>query len=191
MKQFFDFLPILAFVVAYFTSKDMILATKVLVVASVIQIAALWLWKRKVEKMHLATLAVVLVMGGLTILLNDPIYIIWKPTIINWVMALVFLGSMVIKRNLVRNAVAAFLKQAPHLESNIPDSKWAPLCIIWSIYFVFLGAINLYVAFNFDEDTWVTFKLVGITIINLLFFLSQFLYLSKYISEKEDKPESL
>ncbi len=185
MKQFFDFFPVLLFVVAYFMSKDMILSTKVLLVASLIQIAVFWLWKRTVEKMHLITFAVVLVMGTLTIALDDPIYIIWKPTIVNWTLSVVFLASLIIGKNLVRKAAHGFLTQTPHLRLDMPENKWAPLCLIWSLYLFMLGVINLYVAFNYDEETWVTFKLVGFTIINMIFFVGQFLYFSKFISEVE------
>ena len=191
MKQFFDFFPVLVFVIAYFMSKDMILATKVLLVASLIQIAVFWVWKRTVEKMHLITFVVVLVMGVLTIALNDPIYIIWKPTIVNWTLSLALLVSLLIGKNLIRKAVEGFLTQTPHLKLNMPDNHWAPLCLIWSAYLALLGVINLYVAFNYEEETWVTFKLVGFSIMNLVFFVSQFLYLSKFISEVEtNKQES-
>lgn len=183
MKQFFDFFPVALFVVAYYTSKDMILSTKVLLGASVVQIAVFWLWKRTVEKMHLATFVVVLVMGSLTIFLDNPIFIVWKPSIINWSIAIVFLASLLIRRNLVRKAVEGFLKQAPHLQLSMPDNKWAPLCIIWVLYFIALGGINLFVYFTYGEDFWVTFKLVGFTIINMVFFVGQFLYLSRFITE--------
>ena len=183
MKQFFDFFPVLLFVVAYFTSKDMILATKVLLVGSLIQIAVFWLWKRTVEKMHLITFVVVLIMGTLTIVLDDPIYIIWKPTVINWSLACVLLVAHVLGKNLVRKAVEGFLTQTPHLKLSMPESKWGPLNLIWVFYLFMLGVINLYVAFNYTEETWVTFKLVGFTAINLSFFIAQFMYFSKFISE--------
>mgnify|MGYP005698579303 FL=1 len=183
MKQFFDFFPVALFVVAYYTSKDMILSTKVLLAASVVQIAVFWLWKRTVEKMHLGTFVVVLVMGSLTIFLDDPIFIVWKPSIVNWSIAAVFPVSLLIRKNLVRKAVQGFLKQAPHLRLTMPDDKWAPLCIVWVLYFIALGCINLFVYFTYGEDFWVTFKLVGFTLINMVFFVGQFLYLSRYISE--------
>ena len=183
MKQFFDFFPVLLFVVAYFTSKDMILATKVLLVGSLIQIAVFWLWKHTVEKMHLITFVVVLIMGTLTIVLDDPIYIIWKPTVINWSLACVLLVAQVLGKNLVRKAVEGFLTQTPHLKLSMPESKWGPLNLIWVFYLFMLGVINLYVAFNYTEETWVTFKLVGFTAINLSFFIAQFMYFSKFISE--------
>ncbi|RLT92526.1 inner membrane-spanning protein YciB [Ketobacter sp.] len=183
MKQFFDFFPVMLFVVAYYMSKDMILSTKVLLAASVVQIAVFWLWKRTVEKMHLGTFVVVLVMGSLTIFLDDPIFIVWKPSIVNWSVAAVLLVSLLIKKNLVRKAAEGFLKQTPHLSLNMPETKWAPMCLIWVLYFIALGVINLFVYFTYGEDFWVTFKLVGFTIINIAFFIGQFVYLSRYISE--------
>ncbi|MBA53266.1 MAG: septation protein A [Pseudomonadales bacterium] len=183
MKQFFDFFPVALFVVAYYMSKDMILSTKVLLAASVVQIAVFWLWKRTVEKMHLGTFIVVLVMGSLTIFLDDPIFIIWKPSIVNWSVATVLLVSVLIKKNLVRKAVEGFLKQTPHLCLNMPDTKWTPIGLIWVLYFIALGCINLFVYFTYGEDFWVTFKLVGFTIINVAFFIGQFVYLSRYITE--------
>lgn len=183
MKQFFDFFPVALFVVAYYMSKDMILSTKVLLAASVVQILVFWLWKRTVEKMHLATFIVVLVMGSLTILLDDPIFIVWKPSIVNWSLATVLLVSLAIKKNLVRKAAEGFLKQAPHLSLNMPESKWTPIGLTWVVYFIAVGIINLFVYFNYGEDFWVTFKLVGFTIINVVFFIGQFIYLSRYITE--------
>ncbi|AUM11585.1 inner membrane-spanning protein YciB [Ketobacter alkanivorans] len=185
MKQFFDFFPVGLFVVAYFTSKDMILATKVLMAASVIQIAVFWIWKRTVEKLHLGTFVVVVIMGSLTIFLDNPIFIIWKPSIINWSIATAFLVSLLIRKNLVRKAVEGFLKQAPHLSLKMPEEKWAPLCIVWVLFFILLGCINLFVYFTYGQDFWVTFKLVGFTIINMVFFVGQFIYLSRYITEIE------
>ena len=183
MKQFFDFFPVALFVVAYYMSKDMILSTKVLLAASVVQIAVFWLWKRTVEKMHLGTFIVVLVMGSLTILLDDPIFIIWKPSIVNWSVATVLLVSILIKKNLVKKLTEGFMKQAPHLSLDMPHAKWTPIGIIWVLYFIALGIINLFVYFTYGEDFWVTFKLVGFTVINAVFFIGQFIYLSRYITE--------
>lgn len=184
MKQFIDFFPVLIFAIVYFSTKDMILATKLLIGASALQIAVFWLWKRKVEKVHLWTFAILLVMGGLTIFLNDKAFIMWRPTIVNWVFATVFLGSQFIgKRNLVQVMVEGFMKQAPHLRLSFPPEKWLPLNISWVIFFMLLGGLNLFVVYHFDEETWVTYKMVGQTIINMAFMITQFVYLSRYISE--------
>ncbi len=193
MKQFFDFFPVLAFVVAYFVTRDMILATKILMGASALQIAGFWLLKRRVEKMHLATFVILVVMGGLTIALQNKAFIMWKPTIVNWLFALVFLGSQFFgKRNLVRTLVEGLIKQNTHLRIEIPESKWLPINISWITFFIVLGCINLVVAYHFDEETWVTYKLVGQTILNIGFLVVQFIYLSRFIHEvhSENKPEA-
>lgn len=184
MKQFFDFFPVLVFVGVYYFTKDMILATKLLIGASALQIAGYWVWKRKVEKIHLWTFVILAVMGGLTIYLNDKTFIMWRPTIINWVFAVVFLGSQFVgKRNLVRVLVEGFLKQAPHLRLDMPDNRWLPLNLTWVTFFILLGCANLFVVYNFDDDTWVTYKMVGQTLLNMTFMVSQMLYLSRFVSE--------
>lgn len=184
MKQFFDFFPVLVFVAVYYVSKDMILATKLLIGASALQIAGYWLWKRKVEKLHLWTFAILAVMGGMTIALNDKTFIMWRPTIVNWVFAVVFLGSQFVgKRNLVRILVEGFLKQAPHLRLSLPDNRWLPLNLTWVTFFILLGGVNLFVVYNFDDDTWVTYKMVGQTLLNMTFLITQFVYLSRFITE--------
>ncbi|MFZ5602850.1 MAG: inner membrane-spanning protein YciB [Pseudomonadota bacterium] len=193
MKQFFDFFPVVVFVAAYFLTKDMILATKVLIAASALQIAGYWLLKRTAEKMHLATFAILVVLGGLTIALQDQAFIMWKPTIVNWLFAIVFLGSQFIgRRNLVRTLVEAFLKQMPHHKLELPEEKWLPLNLSFVVFFVLLGGTNLLVVYNFDQDTWVAYKMVGQSILNMLFLLAQFAYLSRYIREEhnENKPEA-
>lgn len=93
MKAFTDFFPLIVFFAAYQYSKDIILATGTLIVATTLQVAFLWVKYRRVEKMHLITLALVVVFGGLTVLLKDDMFIKWKPTVINWLFAVVFLGS--------------------------------------------------------------------------------------------------
>ena len=162
MKQFFDFFPVAVFVAAYFLTKDMILATKILIAASALQIVGYWLLKRTAEKMHIATFAILVVLGGLTIALQNKAFIMWKPTIVNWLFAVVFLGSQFIgRRNLVRTLVEGFLKQMPHHKLELPEEKWLPLNLSFVVFFVLLGATNIAVVYNFDEETWVTYKMLG------------------------------
>jgi intracellular septation protein len=93
MQLLFDFLPVIAFFVAYKLA-DIYVATGVIIVASVLQISIHWLWKRRVNPMHLVSAGLVLVFGGLTLLIHDKSFIMWKPTILNWLFAAAFLGSM-------------------------------------------------------------------------------------------------
>lgn len=184
MKQLFDFFPVAIFVAVYFNTKDIILSTMFLVGASAVQLAVGLLVYKKVEKVHLYTFLVLAVMGGLTIAFKDPTFIMWKPTVINWTFALVILGSQFIgERPIVQRLIEGLLKQAPHLTIDVPHEKWKGLNLSWVIFFIFLGAVNIYVAKNYDESTWVTFKLVGMTLFNLTFFIGQFAYLSKFMTE--------
>jgi len=186
MKQLFDFFPVATFIAVYFSTKDMILATMVLIAASGVQLLVGWLVIRKVEKVHLYTFFVLLVMGGLTVALKDPVFIMWKPTIVNWTFAIAFLGSQFIGRTpLVKRLLEGLLKQAPHLTVEIPEDKWKYINLSWVLFFIFAGTINLYVAFNFEESTWVSFKLIGMTLIHLGFFAGQFFYLARFMVEDD------
>ena len=184
MKQLFDFFPVLVFGGVYFITRDIILATGVLIGASAIQLTFDYVRRRQVEKLHLYTFLILLVFGGFTIFLNDPVYIKWKPTVVNWLFASLFLGSHIIgKQTLLEKIITGLLTQAPHLKIDLPKSHWPWLNMCWVMFFIMVGQLNLYVAFNYDEETWVTFRLVGLTLLNLGFFILQFLHLSRYMTE--------
>lgn len=177
MKFLFDFLPILLFFIAY-KSYDIYVATGVAIIASIIQVVWLWIKQRRVDPMPLLTLALIVVLGGATLVLQDEVYIKWKPTAVNWLFALVFLGSqfignMTIAQRMMGKAI------------DLPSSIWAKLNLAWSLFFFSMGTANLYVAFNFDTDTWVNFKLFGMLGLTLAFMIGQALYMARYM--KTDK----
>jgi intracellular septation protein len=102
------------------------------------------------------------------------VFIKWKPTVVNWLFGLVFLGSQFFgQRTLIErmmgHAIAA------------PSPVWSRLNWAWTLFFVFMGLLNLYVAFNFSEDTWVNFKLFGMMGLTLVFVFAQAFYLSRYM----------
>ncbi len=174
MKLFFDFLPILLFFVAY-KVYDIYTATAVIIVATIIQVGWHWFKHRKVENMHLITLVLVTVLGGLTLLLQDENFIKWKPTIVNWAFALAFLGSQFIgKKNLLQRMLD---KQITVSSTKV----WTNLNFAWIIFFVVIGIVNLFVAFNFDTNTWVNFKLFGMLGLTIVFVIGQSFYLTRYI----------
>ena len=184
MKQIIDLLPVIAFVAAYFTTKDMIYSTYVLVGASAIKIAVVFAVWRTVEKMHIATFFILLVMGGLTISLEDPRFMKWKPTVVNWVIATVLLGSQFIgERNLVQRAIEAMTDKMPDVSFNVPAAGWRTLNLYAVLFFIVAGSANIYVAYNFEESVWVTFKLVGLTLLNFVGIILLFIYLSRYMQQ--------
>ncbi|MGB3385171.1 MAG: septation protein A [Marinomonas sp.] len=178
MKILFDFLPILVFFVAYKLSGNIILATAVLIPASVLQVGYNWIRYKKVEKMHLVSLVLVVLLGGATVLLGDGEFIKWKPTIVNGLFAMAFLGSQFIgERNIIERMMGDKIQ--------LPFKVWRTLNLAWVAFFLLSGAVNLYVAFSFSEDIWVDFKLFGLLGMTIVFIILQGIYLSSHIQNKE------
>lgn len=156
----------------------MITATAVLIPVSIIQVAYAYWRTRKIEKMHLVTLALIVVLGGATVIFENKAFIQWKPTIVNWLFAIVFLGSQFIgAKNILQRMMSGQIK--------LPSAIWTRLNYIWVVFFIFSGAINLYVAFSghFSEEAWVNFKLFGMLGLTLVFIILQGVYLSRHIEE--------
>lgn len=184
MKFLFDFFPILLFFIAY-KAYDIYVATAVAIVASFIQVGWFWLQQRRVEKMHVITLLLIVVLGGATLVLQDEAFIKWKPTVVNWLFGLVFLGSQFIgKKTIVQRMMDGSV--------TLPDHIWPRLNVAWAVFFISLGFLNLYVAFSghYDTDTWVNFKMFGMIGLTFLFIIAQAFYIGRYIKEPEsDNPE--
>ena len=181
MKFLYDFFPILLFFIAY-KMYDIYVATAVAMAAATVQTLGFWLKHRRFEKMHLVTLGLLLVFGGLTLLLHDPVFIKWKPTVINWLFAIVFLGSHWIGDKPLVERMMSHAIQAP-----LP--VWLRLSWMWVIFFVGIGLLNLYVAFNYSEEAWVNFKLFGMLGITFAFVIGQAFYLSRYIEDHKKVEE--
>lgn len=138
MKIIADFFPVALFFVAY-RLYDIYVATMVAIVASILQVVYHYWRYHQVQNMHLITLAIIVIFGGLTLVLHDRTFIMWKPTIINWIFALVFFssqffGNKTIAERMMGHAIV------------IPPIIWIRLNWLWVIFFIFIGAANLYVA---------------------------------------------
>ncbi len=178
MKLILDFLPIVIFFIVYKITNDIVIATAVLIPATVLQIAYTRWSSGKYEKMQLVTLVLVVFFGGMTVLLNDGIFIKWKPTVVNWLFAMVFLGSQFIgKKTIVEMIMGANI--------TLPSPAWRQLNLAWVAFFVVMGGLNLYVAFTFSEATWVDFKLFGMLGLTLAFIVLQGLFLAKYLQQSK------
>jgi len=158
------------------------LATLVVIVASLAQVLYLKLRGQKVGLMLWVSLALVVVLGGLTIWLKSETFIKWKPTGLHWAMAGALWGSQALfGRNLLRKMMGEQLQ--------LPDVIWRNLNTAWVLFFALLGALNLWVAYHFSTGTWVNFKLFGTVGLMLVFVLAQGLYLSKHLpAEAADGP---
>ncbi|MCX7897883.1 MAG: septation protein A [Rhodocyclaceae bacterium] len=179
MKFLFDLLPVILFFVAY-KAYDIYVATTVAIVSTCAQIA--WIkWRHgRVDKMLIASGVLVVVFGGMTLFLHDPTFIKWKPTILYWLFAAVLAGAALMRRNLMRTMLAE--------QIELPDALWRRLNFSWIVFFAFMGAANLYVAYGFSEEAWVNFKLFGGMGLMLVFVLLQGVVISRHLpTEKESR----
>lgn len=177
MKILVDFFPILLFFFAY-KAFDIYVATMVAIAATVIQVGMVWFRTRKVEPMHLITLALIVVFGGATIYFKDELFIKWKPTVVDWLFGLAFLLSQVIGGR-------TFVERSLGGNVQLPAPIWRRLNLAWAAFFFALGALNLFVVYSFDTETWVNFKLFGLLGLTLAFAVGQTIYLSRYIIEPD------
>ena len=177
MKFLFDLLPVLAFFVA-FQVAGIYVATAVAIATTFVQVAWLKLRGRRVDAMLWASLAIIVVFGGATLVLQDETFIKWKPTVLYWMLGVVLGGaSLLFRRNLVR----AMLSE----QVQLPDAVWSRLNWSWVGFFVFMGALNLYVAYNYSTDLWVNFKLFGGMGLMLVFIVVQAFVLARHVEDRE------
>jgi intracellular septation protein len=176
MQLLFDFLPVIAFFVTYKLA-DIFVATGVLIVAVILQTAIQWVRHRKVSSMALVSGVLVLVFGGLTLAIHDKAFIQWKVTVVNWLFACAFLASHFIGE---RPLTERIMGESFALERAL----WLKLSWAWIAFFVALGALNLYVAYNFAENVWVNFKLFGMLGLTLVFALAQAFWLASKAQPK-------
>ena len=214
MKQLFDFFPILLFFILYKfyldlpddfilainnlipmmrltpgeSSDAIYLATLAAIIATLIQVILAAVIVKKVEKMPIITLVLLLVFGGATLALKDPLFIQWKPTAINWLFGIVFLGSQFIgEKPLVQRMMAQAIE--------IEDARvWLQLNLAWVGFFLVAGIANLIVApeidpfgFQFSEDNWVDFKLFGLMGMTIAFVIAQAFFLAKYLPKTDEE----
>ena len=176
VKFFYDFIPVLLFFVV-FRFYGIYAATVTGMVATALQVVIYYAWKRAFDNQQLLTLAVFLVFGGMTLYFHNPLFVKWKPTVIFWVMALVFLGSQFIgKKPLLQRMLEKGLEGA-----TLAPALWRKLTAAWVVFFTILGALNLYIAWHYSTETWVNFKFYGISGLLLLFCLGQAFFLSCHL----------
>ena len=160
-----------------------LLATVVVIVATLLQITVLLLMRRKVDTMLWVTFALIAVLGGMTVWFHSPTFIKWKPSVLDWAMALaLWLSQSVFKKNLLQALVGAQLE--------LPKPVWQRLNLAWIAFFVLMGVANLYVAYTYSTSVWATFKVFGLTGLMLLFMLAQGFYIARFLKDDETPREA-
>jgi intracellular septation protein len=171
MKMLFDFFPVIFFFIAY-KLFDIYVATVVAMVASLLQVGIFWIKNRRFELIHLIALALIFILGSATIVAHNPMFIKWKPTVIYWIMAVIFLCSRLGKKTVLEHMMDKKI--------TLPTQVWKTLNYNWIIFFVIMGGINLLVVYNCSTNTWVNFKLFGIFGVTVIFGILQLLWVEKF-----------
>ena len=193
MKQLIDLFPAIAFFAHYYGfGKDIIQSTIVLMVACVAQVLLGLLLYRKADRMHLVTLGIVLVFGGLTLAFHDEAFIKWKPTIVDLVLAgTLAVGQFIGTRNFIqRMAEAGMQRMAPEYRIDAPPRVWTLVNLAAILFFLACGALNIWVAYHFDNDTWMNMKTIGFPLLNVVFMLALFAWLGRYTHESPDQQQT-
>ncbi|AQA19455.1 intracellular septation protein A [Halioglobus japonicus] len=192
MKQLAEFIPIALFFIVYqldgetlalggweYTFDGIFTATAVLMVATLVQVGLTWALTRELEKRALWMAAAIIIFGGATLVLRNELFIQWKPTIFNWVLALAFGGSQFIgDKNLMERTLGS--------QIVLPRYVWTRLNMLWVGNFTLVGALNLVVAYSFSEATWVSYKLYSAIGFTLALTILTAIIISPHL--KEDTP---
>lgn len=173
MKQIAEFIPIALFFIVYqldgqslsllgwtYQFDGIYSATAALMVATVLQVLVSYAVTRRLEKRLLWLLLAVLVFGSATLVFHNQMFIQWKPTIFNWVLGLAFGASQFIgDKNLMERTLGS--------QIQLPKRVWTRLNLLWVTNFLIVGGLNLFVAYEFSEQVWVSYKLyssIGFTV---------------------------
>lgn len=188
VKQFIDFIPLILFFIVFkleprnvelagqvFSVGGIFSATAVLIISSLVVYGSLFAVQRRLEKGQWLTLVGCLFFGGLTLAFHSETFLKWKAPVVNWLFALGFAGSHFIgKQPLIKRIMGHAV--------SLPDAIWTKLNIAWVLFFITLGATNLFVAFTFHE-IWVDFKVFGSLSMTVLFLIGQGMFLARHMQD--------
>jgi intracellular septation protein len=179
MQLLIEFFPLIAFFLA-FVLFDLFVATATLIIALALQIAYQWFRHGKVNKMLLISGIIAAVLGGITLVQRDLTFIKWKLTVVNWLFALAFLGSQVFGSK-------TFTERAMGHAIELEQTVWRQLNMMWVLNFAVIGALNLYIMFNFSDKVWGYFKSVGMIGLSVLMVVGQAIWLSSRGTKLADR----
>ncbi len=192
MRLFFNFLPIALFFITYelggdiykwngqeYNIQSIYAATAVMIASTMTHAGYSWYRHSRIEEYQLIILVLIFTLGGATLWLQNPDFIKWKPTIVYWSFAVAIASTYLFtKQSLLERIMAGHIQ--------LPALIWFRLSIAWVLFFILSGAANIYIAFNFNEETWVYFKLFGLISLTAIFVIIQSVYLVKYVVAKPD-----
>lgn len=175
MQALIEFLPLVAFLVAYNVG-GIYAATGTLMLAMSLLLVFDRLRHGRVPPLHLASAVLVFVLGGATLWLRDERFIVWKPTVLFWGLALACVASVVLRKPLIEKLMTAASAEA---FTGVSRADWSLVTLVWAAFYAVMGLANLWVASNYPQATWVNFKVYGITATTLVFVIAQTVWLTR------------
>lgn len=175
MEALIEFLPLLAFLIAY-KWHGIYAATASLMGAMALLLVYDRLRHQRIPPMHLASAALVFVLGGATLWLRDERFIIWKPTAFFWALALACIVSVLLRKPLIERLMTAAAAEA---FVGVALADWSLVTLVWAVFYVVMGMLNLWVAWNYPQSTWVDFKVYGTTALSFVFIIGQTVWLTR------------
>lgn len=171
MKFLIDLFPIIVFFVVY-QQRDMYDATIAVMISCAVQTFGYRTFARVFDRNHVLALVLVLPFGALTLIFRDPTFIKWNGTVELWLLALGLIGSQFLgDRPLIQRMLGAGLE--------LPEAMWRKLNFVWAAFFIASGAANLYVAYQFEEATWVNFRMFGMTGLSVAFVAANLVWIMR------------
>ncbi len=183
MPLLIDFLPIVLFFAAYFISGDFFTALVVIMIAAPLAFALQWFLTKTFNKISAVSTLLVVVLGGGALLLDNKMIFLWKPTVFYWLAATAFLGSQFIGAKPFIQRLMEAANATADANFELAKDQWKKLNLAWVVFFVFAGALNIYVAYNYSEPTWVKFKLIGLMGLTFVFIIGQSIWLAKKLPD--------
>lgn len=180
-NMLYEFIPLLLF---FFSFKwyGIYVATKVGIIATILQVLITWLWKKRVDKVQLLALAAFIIFGSMTLYFHNPLFLKWKPTIVFWILACVLLFNHFARSKLF---IHRMYERVLEEHNAVPGRVWKVMNINYVLFFTLLGVINIIIAYSFSLETWVNFKVYGILGLCLIFSVLQMIYLTRQVEKNK------
>jgi len=186
MTMIFEFLPLLLFL-GTLVLKDIYAAVAVLMVAMPIGLAIKTVRTGKLDRMYMWSTVFALLFGALTLYFRNPYFTYWKPTAFYWAVGAAFLVSTWVGDKPLAQRFFG-LVEGINLE-KISAAQWKNLNFVWVLFFAIAGLLNIYVAYNYSENTWATFKVFGLMAFTFVFMLAQTLWIANIVGDDQENPD--
>ena len=182
-----EFAPLILFLAGYFY-KGLYFAIVVLMITMPISLTIKYRMTGKLDKMLLWSTLFLFLFGGASLYLQNPNFLYWKPTAFYWAMAAAFLLSQWVGSKPLVQRFFDLIGELP--TDHISDSQIRNLNLIWSLFFIAMGVLNIVVAYTFSEQFWASFKVFGLTAITLVFISAQVYWIVSKVDHGTTDQES-